>query len=60
LLTTLAPSVKALGGTDHDAAFVCELALARMNDAIVQRRSPEPGEVRNLVEFCLAGVRHGT
>ena len=60
LLTTLAPSVKALGGTDHDAAFVCELALARMNDAIVQRRSPEPVEVRNLVEFCLAGVRHGT
>ncbi|MDQ1384868.1 MAG: hypothetical protein QOG65_2247 [Actinomycetota bacterium] len=60
LLTTLAPSVKALGGTDHDAAFVCELALARMNDAIIQRRSPEPVEVRNLVEFCLAGVLHGT
>ncbi|MCU1468274.1 MAG: putative transcriptional regulator, TetR family [Actinomycetia bacterium] len=60
LLTTLAPSVKALGGTDHDAAFVCELTLARMNDAIIQRRSPEPVEVRSLVEFCLAGVRHGT
>jgi AcrR family transcriptional regulator len=60
LLTTLAPSVQALGGTDHDAAFVCELTLARMNDAIIQRRSPEPAEVRSLVEFCLAGVRHGT
>jgi AcrR family transcriptional regulator len=60
LLTTLAPSVTALGGSDHDAAFVCELTLARMNDAIIQRRSPEPVEVRNLVEFCLAGVRHGT
>jgi AcrR family transcriptional regulator len=60
LLTTLAPSVTALGGSDHDAAFVCELTLARMNDAIIQRRSPEPREVRNLVEFCLAGVRHGT
>jgi hypothetical protein len=31
-----------------------------MNDAIIQRRSPEPVEVRSLVEFCLAGVRHGT
>jgi AcrR family transcriptional regulator len=60
LLGTLAPSVTELGGTDHDAAFVCELTLARMNDAIIQRRSPEPDEVRNLVEFCLAGVRHGT
>jgi AcrR family transcriptional regulator len=60
LLTTLAPSVHALGGTDHDAAFVCDLALTRMNDAIIHRRSPEPAEVQHLVEFCLAGVRHGT
>jgi AcrR family transcriptional regulator len=60
LLTTLAPSVQALGGTDRDATFVCDLALTRMNDAITHRRSPEPAEVRDLVEFCLAGVRHGT
>jgi AcrR family transcriptional regulator len=60
LLTTLAPSVQALGGTDRDAAFVCDLALTRMNDAITHRRSPEPAEVHDLVEFCLAGVRHGT
>jgi AcrR family transcriptional regulator len=60
LLATLAPSVRALGGTEHDAAFVCELALSHMNDAIIHRASPEPSEVRALVEFCLAGVRHGT
>jgi AcrR family transcriptional regulator len=60
LLTTLAPSARALGGTDRDAAFVCDLALTRMNDAITHRRSPEPAEVHDLVEFCLAGVRHGT
>ncbi len=43
-----------------DAAFVCDLALTRMNDAITHRRSPESAEVQHLVEFCLAGVRHGT
>ena len=60
LLTTLAPSIEALGGTEQDASFVCELALARMNDAIAHRRSPNPQEVQRLVAFCLAGVRHGT
>jgi len=60
LLTTLAPSVRALGGSDQDASFVCELALARMNDAIAHRRHPQPQEVQRLVAFCLAGVRHGT
>jgi len=60
LLTTLAPSVRALGGTDQDAQFVCELALARMNDAIAHRRRPQPQEVQRLVAFCLAGVANGT
>ena len=60
LLTTLAPSVRALGGNDHDAQFICELSLALMNDAIAHRRRPQPQEVQRLVAFCLAGVRHGT
>jgi AcrR family transcriptional regulator len=60
LLDTLVPSIEALGGTEDDAALVCELALTRMNDAIIQRRSPQPREVERLVAFCLAGVRHGT
>lgn len=60
LVSTLAPSVRALGGTDDDALFVCDLALARMNDAIAHRRRPSAAEVRHLVAFCLAGVRHGT
>jgi AcrR family transcriptional regulator len=60
LLETLWPSVRALGGTHQDASFVCELALARMNDAIAHRRRPHPQEVQRLVAFCLAGVAHGT
>jgi AcrR family transcriptional regulator len=60
LLSTLEPSVRALGGTEDDAAFVCELALARMNDAITHRRRPSAQEVQHLVAFCLAGVRNGT
>jgi AcrR family transcriptional regulator len=60
LVSTLAPSVHALGGTDDDAQFVCDLALARMNDAIAHRRRPSAAEVRRLVAFCLSGVRHGT
>jgi AcrR family transcriptional regulator len=60
LLTTLAPSVRALNGSEDDASFVCELALARMNEAIAHRRRPNAQEVEHLVEFCLAGVRHGT
>lgn len=60
LVSTLAPSVRGLGGTDDDAQFVCDLALARMNDAIAHRRRPSAAEVRRLVVFCLSGVRHGT
>jgi AcrR family transcriptional regulator len=56
LLATLLPSVRALGGTHQDAAFVCDLVLARMNDAIAHRRRPHPQEVQRLVGFCLAGV----
>ncbi len=59
LLATLSPSVRALGGTHQDASFICELALARMNDAIAHRRRPHPQEVQHLVAFCLAGVVHG-
>jgi AcrR family transcriptional regulator len=58
LLDTLSPSVRALGGTHQDAAFVCDLVLARMNDAIAHRRRPHPQEVQRLVGFCLAGVTH--
>ncbi len=60
LLETLSPSVRALGGTHQDAAFVCELVLARMNDAIAHRRRPHPQEVQRLVGFCLGGIRNGT
>ncbi len=60
LLATLVPSIEALGGTEQDGAFVCELALSLMNDAIIRRRNPQPHEVQRLVVFCLAGVRHGT
>jgi AcrR family transcriptional regulator len=57
LLDTLSPSVRDLGGTHQDASFVCELVLAQMNDAIARQRKPHPDEVRNLVAFCLAGVK---
>jgi AcrR family transcriptional regulator len=57
LVETLAPSVRALGGTRQDAAFVADLALARMNDAIAHRRRPHPQEIQNLVGFCMAGIR---
>jgi len=56
LLATLSPSVQALGGTRDDAGLVCELVLARMNDAIAHRRRPHPKEVEHLVGFCLAGI----
>jgi AcrR family transcriptional regulator len=58
LVATLAPAIRDLGGSDDDAVFVCELALARMNDAIAHRRTPSKSEVKNLVAFCLAGVVH--
>jgi AcrR family transcriptional regulator len=57
LVETLWPSVRTVGGTRQDAAFVCDLVLARMNDAIAHRRRPHPDEVANLVTFCLGGIR---
>jgi AcrR family transcriptional regulator len=59
LLDTLAPAVEALGGTRTQAAFVRDLALARMSDAIAARRRPDNRELEQLVAFCLAGVRRG-
>ena len=58
LVETLAPAVQALDGSHEDAAFICDLALARMNDAIAQRRRPHPDEIRNLIAFCIAGTGH--
>jgi AcrR family transcriptional regulator len=60
LVETLAPAVRALGGSRLDAAFICDLALARMNDAIAHRRRPHPDEVTQLISFCIAGLHRGT
>jgi AcrR family transcriptional regulator len=57
LLETLTPAVEALGGTEHDAELVRDLALGRMNDAIAQRRIVTTREVSDLVDFCLDGLR---
>jgi AcrR family transcriptional regulator len=57
LLTSLTPAVEALGGDEHDAELVRDLALARMNDAISVRRVPGKHEVHAIVEFCLDGLR---
>jgi AcrR family transcriptional regulator len=56
LVATVAPVVDALGGSAHAAQFVCDLALARMNEAIAHRRRPRRAEVQDLVAFCHAGV----
>ena len=56
LVSTLAPAVRALGGTDEDADLIRDLTFARMNDAIAHRRIPTRGEVQRLVDFCLAGI----
>jgi AcrR family transcriptional regulator len=56
LVATLAPVAEALGGSAHAAQFVCDLALARMNEAIAHRRRPSRSEVQDLVAFCHAGV----
>jgi AcrR family transcriptional regulator len=59
LLESLTPAVRALGGDEQDAAFVRDLALARMNDAIAMARTPTSAEVRRVVAFCLDGARGG-
>jgi AcrR family transcriptional regulator len=56
LVSTLAPAVCALGGTDEDADLIRDLTFARMNDAIAHRRIPTRSEVQRLVDFCLAGI----
>ncbi len=60
LIDTLAPAVEALGGGRMSAAFICDLALARMSDAIARGRRPGNDEIADLVSFCLAGVKSGT
>lgn len=60
LITTLEPTVLALGGTVADATLICELALARMNDAIANRRTPSRDEIESLIAFCRGGITHGT
>jgi AcrR family transcriptional regulator len=63
LVATIAPTVQALGGHDLAGVFVCDLVMARMNDAIAHRVRPAPHEVQELVAFCLAGIQgsaHGT
>jgi AcrR family transcriptional regulator len=58
LIATLEPTVLALGGTVADATLICELALARMNDAIANRRTPSRDEIESLYAFCLGGLRN--
>jgi AcrR family transcriptional regulator len=60
LVETLAPAVHELGGRGAFASFVCDLAIARMNEAIAHRRRPHPDEIKALVSFCLGGIKHGT
>jgi AcrR family transcriptional regulator len=56
LVASLAPAVRALGGSEEDAELIYDLAFARMNDAIAHRRVPPRAEVQRLVDFCLAGI----
>jgi len=60
LVETLAPAVHALGGRGAYASFICDLAIARMNDAIAHRHRPHADEIKALVSFCLGGIKHGT
>jgi hypothetical protein len=59
LVDTLSPAIEALGGSRMSAAFVCDLALARMSDAIARGRRPHADEVAQLVAFCVAGSKRG-
>jgi AcrR family transcriptional regulator len=56
IVASLAPAVRALGGSEEDAELIRDLAFARMNDAIADRRVPPRAEVQRLVDFCLAGI----
>jgi AcrR family transcriptional regulator len=57
LLTTLVPIAVALGGDEHDAELVHDLAMQRLRDALALRRAPDDDEVERLVQFCLAGIQ---
>jgi AcrR family transcriptional regulator len=56
LVGTLRPAIVAMGGDDRDAELVHDLTMARMNDALVHRRTPDRKEVHHLVDFCLAAI----
>jgi hypothetical protein len=60
LLATLRPVIAELGGDPvADAELVHDLALSRMNQAVVSGRLPSDEEVERLADFCLAGVTGG-
>jgi hypothetical protein len=52
--------VLALGGGEYDVELVHDLAMTRMNDAIVADHRPDDAEVEHLVRFCLGGIKSGT
>jgi hypothetical protein len=60
LLDLLRPAVHTLGGSDIDVELVHDLVMARMHDALTQRRIPTPREVDDLAHFCLGGITSGT
>jgi AcrR family transcriptional regulator len=60
LLELVRPAVLALGGTEADVELVHDLAMTRMNDAIVADHRPDDAEVEHLVRFCLGGIKSGT
>ncbi|MCU1430885.1 MAG: putative transcriptional regulator, TetR family [Actinomycetia bacterium] len=56
LVRTLRPAVLGAGGDERDTDLVHDLVLSRMNNALVQGRTPERKEVGHLVAFCLAAI----
>jgi hypothetical protein len=56
LVETLRPAVTAMGGAERDVELVHDLAMTRMNEALVARRAPDGDEVAHLVAFCLAAI----
>ena len=57
LLATLRPVIRDLGGDAlADTELVHDLALARMNQAVVEGTVPSDDDVEHLAAFCVAGV----
>jgi AcrR family transcriptional regulator len=56
LVAVLRPAVVAAGGDGRDAELVHDLALARMNDALVHHRVPDRKEIAHLGAFCLGAI----